>query len=70
MAEKVLPCIPVRGSVAFPNITINFELTRDICKKAYEAANNADGYVFIVTQENVSAERPKAADLYRIGTVE
>ncbi|MBQ3869181.1 MAG: endopeptidase La [Clostridia bacterium] len=69
MAEKVLPCIPVRGSVAFPNITINFELTRDICKKAYEAANNADGYVFIVTQENVSAERPKAADLYRIGTV-
>ena len=24
MPETVLPCIPVRGSVAFPNITINF----------------------------------------------
>ena len=69
MPETVLPCIPVRGSVAFPNITINFELTRDICKKAFEAANNADGYVFIVTQENIAAERPKSADLYRIGTV-
>ena len=35
----VMPCIPVRGSVAFPGITVNLELTRDICKNAFDLAN-------------------------------
>ena len=65
----VMPCIPVRGSVAFPGITVNLELTRDICKNAFDLANEGDGFVFLVYQAELSADMPEDQDLFHIGTV-
>ncbi len=65
----LIPCIPVRGSVAFPGITVNLELTRDICKNAFDLANETDGYVFLVYQNDLSADKPTEQDLFHIGTV-
>ena len=65
----VMPCIPVRGSVAFPGITVNLELTRDICKNAFDLANERDGFVFLVFQSDLSPDRPGEEDLFHIGTV-
>ncbi|MBR4256849.1 MAG: endopeptidase La [Clostridia bacterium] len=65
----LIPCIPVRGSVAFPGITVNLELSRDICKNAFELANDADGLVFLVYQSDLSGDKPTEQDLFHIGTV-
>ena len=65
----LLPCIPVRGSVSFPGITVNLELTRDICKNAFDLANGSDGLVFLVYQNDISPDKPGEEDLFHIGTV-
>lgn len=65
----LLPCIPVRGSVSFPGITVNLELTRDICKNAFDLANGSDGLVFLVYQNDISPDKPGEDDLFHIGTV-
>ena len=62
----VMPCIPVRGSVAFPGITVNLELTRDICKNAFDLANERDGFVFLVFQSDLSPDRPGEEDLFHL----
>ena len=64
-----MPCIPVRGAVSFPGITVNLELTRDICKNAFEMANEDNGLVFLVYQNDLSGDKPTEDDLFHIGTV-
>ena len=66
----VLPCVPLRGIVAFPEIPVNFELTTDLCRRAVEAASRTpERLVFLVTQKNISEEKPNCDDLYEIGVV-
>ena len=68
--EKLtLPVIPLRGMVAFPSVPLNFELERDMSKKACEAALAADMYVFLVTQKDLRCETPDRKDLYTVGCV-
>ena len=69
LAGNTIPCIPVRGAVSFPGITVNLELTRDICKNAFEIANEDDGLVFLVYQADLSGDKPTEDDLSHIGTV-
>jgi len=69
-AEKLtLPVIPLRGIVSFPSIPINFELEREISKKACKAATESDMLVFLCTQKNIQTESPEASDLYSVGCV-
>lgn len=68
--EKLtLPVIPLRGMVAFPSVPMNFELERDMSKKACEAALAADMYVFLVAQKELRCEEPGRGDLYTVGCV-
>ncbi|MBE6613884.1 MAG: endopeptidase La [Ruminococcaceae bacterium] len=68
--EKLtLPVIPLRGMVAFPSVPINFELERDMSKKACDASLNADMYVFLVAQKDLRCEVPERKDLYTVGCV-
>lgn len=71
--EKVekftIPVIPLRGIVAFPSIPVNFELEREISKKACRAATEKDMFVFLLTQKDVRLDDPKPDDLYSIGCV-
>ena len=68
--EKLtLPVIPLRGLVAFPSVPINFELEREMSKKACDAALNADMYVFLVAQKDLRCEVPERKDLYTVGCV-
>lgn len=68
--EKLtLPVIPLRGIVAFPSIPINFELERDISKAALHAAEDADNYIFLLTQKDFSTDAPTQKDLYEVGCV-
>lgn len=67
--EVLMPCLPMRGIVAFPGASLNFELSREICRKAVEAASRTDNLVFLVCQQNPDKEKPTDEDLYRIGSV-
>ncbi len=71
--EKVealtLPVIPLRGIVAFPSIPVNFELEREISKKACQAALSSNMLVFLLTQKDSNVDEPKENDLYGIGCV-
>lgn len=71
--EKVesltLPVIPLRGVVAFPSIPVNFELEREISKKACQAALSSNMLVFLLTQKDTSVDEPSDGDFYKIGCV-
>ncbi len=69
-AEKLtLPLIPLRGMVAFPSIPMNFDLEREISKKACLTATGGDMLVYLVTQKETNVEDPAPDDLYPIGCV-
>lgn len=68
MIKKVmLPCIAMRGTVAFPKIAMNLEVGRNASKKACDAALASDGLVLLVCQKDPSVEEPKREDLYSVG---
>ncbi len=64
-----LPCIPLRGIVAFPYIPVNFELTNPKHSRAVEVAAKGEKLVFLVCQKNIAIENPSANDLYDVGVV-
>lgn len=73
-AERLtLPVIAMRGTVAFPSITISFEIEDDASIAALNAANDGNSFVILVTTKNVtdnlSSENFSASSLYRVGTV-
>ena len=69
-AERMnLPVIPLRGVVSFPSIPVNFELEREISKKACSAATSSDMTVLLLSQKNSDIEDPKPSDLSKIGCV-
>lgn len=63
------PVVTLRGIVAFPSIPLSIELTDEVSSAICETAKNENDYVFFVAQRDASVEKPKADDLYRIGTV-
>lgn len=71
--EKVenltLPIIALRGIVAFPSVTVNFECTEDETLAAATAALETDSYALLLAKKNISDTEVNADTLYRIGTV-
>lgn len=66
----VLPVIPLRGTVCFPQVQLNIEIIRGISLKAFGAAAAAgESRVFLVAQKDAGIEKPEAKDLYRTGTI-
>jgi ATP-dependent Lon protease len=69
-AEEVfLPVLPLKGTVAFPSLPINLEVTRDISQNAFLAAVKNDNRVILVAQKDVALQNPIAKDLYKTGTL-
>ena len=65
-----LPCVPLRGIVAFPGIPLNFELTNEMCRRAVDAASRtAERLVFLTLQKNIADEKPSPDDLFEIGVI-
>ena len=67
--RMTLPVIPLRGAVAFPAVTLSFELTEPVSTQAAEAAFETDSPVLICSVANMESENLSAEDLYRVGTV-
>ena len=67
--RMTLPVIAVRGVVAFPAVTLSFELTDAACISAAEAAFETDSPVLICSFSDPEAEKIAPEALYRVGTV-
>ncbi len=68
--DKVLPVVPIRDGVVFPNTEIVLTFGRPKSLSAIEAANlSTDRLVVLVMQKSASVHEPSTNDLYTIGTV-
>ena len=53
MEERiVMPCIPLRGLLIFPNTVLHFDVGREKSIKALEAAMNNDKILFVSSQKD------------------
>ena len=65
--KVTLPCVAMRGTVAFPKISMSLEIGRPASKKACDMALGADGLVILVCQRDSSVEEPAKGDIYTVG---
>ncbi len=67
---NLLPVIPLRGKVAFPNTNIIFEVGREMTLKAVNRANaTVDRLVMICTQRVTEKDEITSEDVYKVGCV-
>ena len=64
-----IPVLSVRGTVAFPTVTLSLDIIRPLSLKALGFASKADGRILLLTQRDSSVEDPTEQDFYRTGTV-
>lgn len=70
MAENmILPLVPLRGIVVFPNMIMHLDVGRDSSVNALEAAMVGTRRVFLVAQLDIDNEDPQEEDLYSVGTI-
>jgi len=69
-AEKLtLPLVVLNGTIAFPAITVNFELSDKANVAAIEAANSVNSFIFIVSRKHISNEHLDLSKVFNVGTV-
>ena len=67
--QLTLPVIALRGAVAFPGSTLNFEIDDELSLGAAEAAFDTDSFVFICACKNIDAPETDPSNLFSVGTV-
>ena len=67
--QTTLPVVALRGAVAFPGVTLSFELSDELCINAAEAAFETDSLVVICSVADLSSDKLSTSSLYRVGTV-
>ena len=65
----VLPLLPLRGMMAFPNMVLHFDVGRKKSIQALERATQDDPRVFLVAQRDGDQDNPGMEDLYEAGTI-
>ncbi len=69
MTTEKLPLVALRGLTVFPNMTINFDIGRDVSLKALDEAMEKDQRLFLVTQKDPNTDEPYESDLFEVGTI-
>ena len=67
--KNILPLLPLRELVIFPNMVIPLFVGREQSINALEEAMSLRSFIFIVTQRDPEVEKPKLEDIYSIGTI-
>ncbi len=67
--KNIMPFVPTRDLVVFPDMTMHFDVGRAKSVKSIKNAMSSDGLVFLSAQKNVNDEEPGKDDLFKIGTV-
>ncbi len=69
LEKLTLPLVVLNGTVAFPAITVNFELSDKGNIAAVEAANNVNAFIFIVSKKEISTGPIDLGKIFTVGTV-
>jgi ATP-dependent Lon protease len=64
-----LPILPLRGTVAYPDLIIPLVVGREKSIKLVDEAMSRDRLIGIITQKNPDIEEPGLDDLYTVGCV-
>jgi ATP-dependent Lon protease len=64
-----LPILPLRGTVAYPDLIIPLVVGREKSIRLVDEAMSGDRLIGIITQKNPDIEEPGQEDLYTIGCV-
>ena len=67
--SKILPMLPLRDVVVYPQLVIPLFVGREKSIQAIEKANNGDKKILLVAQKNANKDEPLVKDLFKIGTV-
>lgn len=66
---EYMPMIALRGLTVFPEMTVNFDVEREISMHAINEANSGTRLIFLVAQKDILKEAPDAEDVYSVGTI-
>ena len=69
LEKSTLPLVVLNGTVAFPAITVNFELSDKANIAAIEAANSVNSFIFIVSKKQISNDPIDYSKIFNVGTV-
>ncbi len=64
-----LPILPLRGTVAYPDLVMPLIVGRERSIKLIDESMNLDKMIAIITQKNPDIEDPDIEDLYTVGTI-
>ena len=64
-----IPVIALRGLTVFPDLTLSFDVEREISIYALDNAMEGDRSIFLVTQREIATTTPTEQDLYTVGTI-
>lgn len=64
-----IPTVALRGLTIFPGILFHFDIGRPRSIRAIEEAMSKNQEVFLVTQRDISIDKPVEQDLYSVGTL-
>ncbi len=67
--NKEMPVLALTNSILFPGMIIPITIGRKKSVKAIDHAEEGDGWVAVMTQEDLDTDDPEEKDLYHTGTV-
>ncbi len=67
--KQTLPVLALRGAVAFPGVSLNFEVTEEVNVRAAESAFETDTPVLVCTLRDPSVDTLSPDAFYQVGTV-
>ncbi len=65
----LLPIIPLRNTILFPNVIVPISVGRESSLLALEAAEKSGRFLGMISQRDEIIEHPKLEDLFTMGTV-
>ena len=64
--SEILPMLPLRDVVVYPQLVIPLFVGREKSIQAIEKANNGDKKILLVAQKNANKDEPLVKDLFKI----
>jgi ATP-dependent Lon protease len=67
--QKILPLLPLRGILVFPNMVLHLDVGRERSVSALEQAMIEDNRILLVAQKEARVDEPTPEDIYVMGTI-
>lgn len=67
--SMILSVLALRGLVAFPQMSLSFDVTRESSIRALERATADNSQILLVPQRDLAVEEPSESDLYSVGVI-